>query len=202
MAATLTPANYSLTGVVSGETITVTQTVGAYNSRHVLTATTVTATALTFSYSTGAIAANYVLPTSATGPGHITPSVLTASILRRRPRPMMALRPRRLASGNYSLTGVPASETITVTHPAGTYNSKDVATATTVTATLAPGDFSITGTGAVLSDYTLPTTASGPGTISAKSVTGSFTASNKVYDGTPRPRSRPERSRRCQRRVC
>ena len=49
-----------------------------------------------------------------------------------------------------------------MTQTAGTYNSKDVTTATTVTASLAAGDFT-PGSGTLASDYTLPTTASGAG---------------------------------------
>ena len=49
-----------------------------------------------------------------------------------------------------------------MTQTAGTYNSKDVTTATTVTASLSAGDFT-PGSGTLASNYTLPTTASGAG---------------------------------------
>ena len=72
-----------------------------------------------------------------------------------------------------------------MTQPAGTYNSQDVGTASPVSATLIPADFAISGSGALLSNYVLPTTASGPGTITPKTLTVvGITASDKVYDGT------------------
>ena len=78
-------------------------------------------------------------------------------------------------------------ETITVTHTAGTYDSKDVLTATTVSATSGSlVDFtSVPGTGALLSNYTLPTTAFGPGLITRATLTATIVGTpTKVYDGT------------------
>ena len=46
-----------------------------------------------------------------------------------------------LAAANFSLTALVTGESINVTKTTGTYNSKDVSTANTVTATLAAGDF-------------------------------------------------------------
>ena len=60
-------------------------------------------------------------------------------------------------------------------------------TAATVTTTLAEGDFSITGTGALLSNYVLPTTdpVSGAGHITAVTLTASIVGNpSKPYDGT------------------
>ena len=62
--------------------------------------------------------------------------------------------------------------------PTGTYNSKDVATATTVTF----GGLALTGTGN--GDYTLPTTASGAGNIKAAPLTVTATNESMVYGGT------------------
>src|SRR5262249_31090883 len=87
-----------------------------------------------------------------------------------------------LTAANFSLSGVVSGESFTVTKTSGTYNSKDVATATTVTTSLVAGDFTA-GVGTSASNYTLPTTASGAGQITAKSVPASVTASNKTYDG-------------------
>ena len=64
-----------------------------------------------------------------------------------------------LAAANYSLTGFVTGEGATVTQTVGTYNSKDVLTATTVSATLAPANYTATGA-TLLSNYTLPTAAS------------------------------------------
>ena len=78
--------------------------------------------------------------------------------------------------------GLISGESFTVTQTAGTYNSKDVATATTVTASLAAGDFTPVG-GTLASNYDLPTSATGTGHITAATISGSFTAAGKVYDG-------------------
>jgi len=77
--ATLTTANFSLTGVVTGESITVTKTTGTYNSKDVATATTVTTSLASgdFSPGGGTLLSNYMLPTSASGPGHINPATLS-----------------------------------------------------------------------------------------------------------------------------
>ena len=64
-------------------------------------------------------------------------------------------------------------EAISVTQTAGTYNSKDVVTATTVTASLAAGDFTAGGS-TLLTNYVLPTTASGAGHITAVTVSASI----------------------------
>src|SRR5438477_6277394 len=72
--ATLTSANFSLSGLVGMESFTVTQTGGTYNSKDVATANRVTAnlSASDFTAAIGTLAANYVLPTTASGLGYIT----------------------------------------------------------------------------------------------------------------------------------
>ena len=90
-----------------------------------------------------------------------------------------------MTSGNFSILGLVGSEGFTVTQPSGTYNSKDVATAATVTASLSADNFT-PGPGTRLSDYTLPSTASGPGHITPAPLTVTATAENKVYDGDTR----------------
>src|SRR5207245_2944431 len=125
-AATLAPANYSLAGLVGTESISVAQTAGAYNSKDVVTAATVSATlaAANFTAGTGTLLTNYVLPTTASGPGHITAVTLTASIIGNPTRPYNGTTSATLASANYSLSGLVSSEAITVTQTSGAYNSK------------------------------------------------------------------------------
>ena len=170
--ATLTAANFSLTGLVGSESFTVTQTSGTYNSKDVTTAATVTSslTAGNFTPTGGALASNYTLPTTASGAGHITAVTVTASIIGDPTKIYDGNATATLTSANFSLSGLIGSESFTVTKTGGTYNSKDVLTANTVSTTLAGTDFTPSG-GALASNYTLPTTASGPGHITAKSVT-------------------------------
>src|SRR3546814_11452634 len=70
--ATLTSANYSLTGFIAGEGASVTQTVGAYDSAHAGDRTvTASLSAGDFAADSGTLLSNYVLPTEAAGMGTI-----------------------------------------------------------------------------------------------------------------------------------
>src|SRR5207253_6027455 len=83
----------------------------------------------------------------------------------------------------FSLSGLVGSDSFTVTQTAGTYNSKDVVTAATVSATLASGNLTA-GTGTLLTNYVLPATASGAGHITAVTLTASIIGNpTKPYDG-------------------
>jgi len=183
--ATLMSANFSLSGLASGESFTVMQTAGTYNSKDVAMANTVTAglTSANFTAGAGADASNYTLPTTASGPGQITPVTVTGSIIGNPTRPYNGNTSVTLTTANFSLSGPVGMESFTVTQTAGSYNSKDVATATTVMANLAAGDFTAAG-GAIASNYTLPTTVSGPGQITAVTVTASITGNpTRMYNG-------------------
>src|SRR5262249_14988343 len=129
------------------------------------------------------LASNYTLPTSASGPGSITAQALTASIINNPTKVYDGTTSATLVFTNYSLAGLAAGESITVTQPPGPYNSKDVGVATTVTASLAAGNFS-PAVGTLLSNYPLPTTASGAGTITARPFQVAASVKDKVYDGT------------------
>ena len=71
--ATLTQANFTLTGLVGSESFTVTKTTGSYNNANVALANTVSTSlaATDFSPGPGTLAGNYNLPTTATGAGTI-----------------------------------------------------------------------------------------------------------------------------------
>ncbi len=190
-AATLTTANYQVSGTIAGEAVTVVNNLSLnanYDSRHVQIATTVTKTGLVsgdlaITGPNTPLLTNYVLPTTASGTGHIMANALTATITGPT-KAYDATTAATLGTENFSIqTG--NAEVITILKTTGTFDNKNVGTGKTVTTTLAnPGDFSISGAGAVLTDYSLPLTASGTGgSITTASITGSFTASNKVYDG-------------------
>jgi hypothetical protein len=183
--AVLTAANFSLTGLIGSESFTVTQTSGTYNSKDVVSANSVTATlaAADFTPTGGALATNYVLPTTASGAGHITTATLTASIIGDPTRPYNGNTNVTLTSANFSLSGLASGESFTVTQTMGTCNSKDVAAATTVTASLSTGQFTA-GAGTSVTNYVLPTTASGPGHITAVTVTASIIGNpTRKYNG-------------------
>ncbi len=114
----------------------------------------------------------------------VTPAPLTASIIGDPTKVYDATTTAALASANFGLAGFVAGQGATVSALTGAYNSPNVVSATTVTATLAAGDFTANA-GTVLSNYTLPTTASGPGAITPASLTASIIGDpTKVYDGT------------------
>jgi hypothetical protein len=183
--ATLISTNFSLSGLVNSENFTITQTGGTYNSKDVPAANTVSATlaAGDFTPAAGTLASNYVLPTTASGPGHITKVVLTASITGDPTRPYNGTKAATLTAANFSLNGLVGTEKFTITQTSGTYNSKDVATANTVTANLTASDFTPTA-GADAGNYMLPMTASGAGHITRMTLTAAIIGNpTKPYDG-------------------
>ena len=169
-----------LTGFVTGEGATVTQTVGTYNSKDVLTATTVSATLAPANFTaTGAtLLSNYTLPTAATGAGTITPATLTATIS----APNKVYDGTTTATPTFTITGgLIGTETVTATGTA-TFNSKDVLTANLVTANsnvLANGL-----NGGLASNYSLVTGQTVAASITPAALTATISAPNKVYDGT------------------
>ena len=183
--ATLSSANFALSGLIAGESFTITKNSGTYNSKDVATATTVTASlsASDFTAASGTLASNYTFPTAASGPGQITPKALTASIIGNPTKGYDQTTAATLIPSNFSLSGLIAGESFTVTKNSGTYNSKDVATATTVTASLSASDFTAAA-GTLASNYTLPTAASGPGKITPRPLTVSAHGVDKQYDNT------------------
>ncbi len=153
---------------------------GTYNSKDVATATTVTFGGLAL---TGTGNGDYTL-TASTQVATITPRTVTASIVGDPTKTYNGSTSATLSPSNFSLTGVISGESFTVTRTAGTYNSKDVSTATTVTASLSAGNFTPGGSGTLASDYTLPTTASGAGNINPALLTVSAANESMTYGGT------------------
>ena len=136
-----------------------------------------------YSLSAGTLASNYILPTTATGAGQIDRRALTATIINNPTRVYDGATGATLAAANYSLTGFIAGQGATVTKTSGAYDSAN-AGSRSVTTSLAAGDISA-AEGTNLSNYVLPTTASGVGTINPKALTATITGNpTKVYDGT------------------
>ena len=185
-AAVLNGANYQLVGMVGGQSASVSQTVGLYNSADVLSANSVSASlsGANFAAGGGTSLANYILPTMATGSASITPKALSASLTGTIGKTYDGGGAALLGTGNFSLSGFVGAQSASVTQTAGVYNSVNVATATSVTASLSAGDFTA-GSGTTLSNYSLPVSASGGASIAAKSLSASLTgALGRGYDGT------------------
>ena len=131
----------------------------------------------------GAGGADYSVTTE-TARGTITPATLTASITNDPTKSYDGTTTATLAPNNFSISGLVGGESFTVTQTAGMYNSPNVASATTVTASLTAGDFTA-GTGTLASDYTLPTSASGTGSITAATATIAVTPYTVTFDANP-----------------
>ncbi len=164
----------------SGDTVSATGTATAsYNTKDVTTANLVTFAGVSL---TGAQSIDYTL-TTLTQAATITPETVTALIIGDPTKTYDGNTSAALTSANFSLSGLVGSESFTVTQTAGTYNSKDAATANMVTASLSAGSFT-PGSGTLAGDYTLPTAASGAGTITAATVTVAAAPDTKSYDST------------------
>src|SRR5207247_1735000 len=117
---------------------------------------------------------NYSLPTSASGPGHITAKSVTASIVNDPTKGFDGTAAATLTASNFSLSSLVGSDSFTVTKVSGTYNSANVAAATTVSTSLIAGDFTA-GATTTASNSSLPISASGPGHITAATTTTTIT---------------------------
>ncbi|MBO9711208.1 MAG: hypothetical protein J7521_23675, partial [Caulobacter sp.] len=182
--ATLASVNFDLTGFVAGEGATVTQTSGVYAAKDVGSrVVTASLNSADFTANSGTLLSNYVLPTSATGMGAITRAMLTAAIIGDPTKTYDGTDAAMLASANYSLTGFVAGEGASITEIVGTYDSANAGDRT-VTANLTASDFAADG-GTLLSNYSLPTVATGAGTIDQAILTAAIVGNpTKTYDGS------------------
>jgi len=178
----------SLSGTIMGDAVSLTGGTATFSDKNVGMGKTVTLTGASLS---GMDAGNYALDSVGTTTANISPATVTAAIVGNPAKTYDGNTNATLSAANFSLTGVVTGESITVTKTTGTYNSKDVATATSVTTSLASGDFAA-GVGTLLSNYMLPTSASGPGhinpaalSITADSIVGTPAVDpfTKVYNG-------------------
>ena len=193
-AATISSNNVTLSGVIAHDTGSVTMTTngyaGVFAAKNANTSVTVTVSGLSLA---GSAAGNYAL-TQPTLAANISAKALTMSGLSVPGSKIYDGTTNAVVSGTAALasaeatgsgttadgkpyTGDTVSFTGTVT---GYYNSKDVATAGTVTF----GGLSLTGTQAA--DYSLTVQSPAAATITAKGLTaaGTLAAQSKVYNGT------------------
>ena len=149
--ATLTSANFSINGLVSPDSFTVTQTVGTYATPNAGMGIGVTASlsASNFTPSGATIAGNYSFPNSASGTGTISPKAVTASITA---SDKNYDGTNTAAITSCTIPGKVGSDDVACSVPAGdaTFASSNASsTAQTVTAT------GITLTGAAAGNYVL-----------------------------------------------
>lgn len=105
-----------------------------------------------------------------TGQVTVTPAPLTASITGNPTKVYDGTTTAALASGNFALSGFVGADGATVSALTGAYASSNVGTGIGVSANLVGGEFTANA-GTLLSNYTLPTTASATGTISPRPIT-------------------------------
>ncbi|NHZ42239.1 YDG domain-containing protein [Massilia aquatica] len=131
----------------------------------------------------GVDAANYTLATlQPTATASITPRALTASLAGVISKVYDGGTGAVLDAGAVTLGGFVAGEGASVNASSGTFNSANVRDASSVSAVI-NGASATAGT--LLSNYVLPASASGAGTITPRTVAVSgMTVAPKVYDGT------------------
>lgn len=182
-AASLTGINFQIGGFIGGEGADVTQTVGTYSDRNA-GARTVTASLGVgdFTAASGTLLSNYILPTTASGPGAIDRKALIAAVINNPMKIYDGLTDAALTDANFQIGGFISGEGATITETNGTYDQAD-AGARVVTVALGVDDFSASG-GTLLSNYVLPTTAAGAGTIDRKALIAAIINDpTKTYDG-------------------
>ncbi len=180
--ATLTPANFILSGFVNGDGATVTKTTGTYANKNAGTSILVSTTLNQSDFSpTGSTSfANYTLPTSASGNiGKITPVSLQATGITAQDKVYDAKTTATINTANATLSGLISGDNVQLLSGSGQFADKNVGKSKPVTAT-----FSLSGADAA--NYTLTS----PGDLAASitpapitQITG-VTAQDKIYDGT------------------
>ncbi|HEY3800735.1 MAG TPA: YDG domain-containing protein [Caulobacteraceae bacterium] len=151
--ATLNSSDYSLTGVVAGDSVTLASpTSGTYANQNVGTGIGVSVNGFTLG---GADAANYsVNAGTSAAAGTITPKQLTASLTGTVQKNFDGTTVATLAAGNYLLTGVVSGDHVALNDPAqGSYDTAAAGTGKAVTVT------GLALSGAQASDYTVNATA-------------------------------------------
>jgi filamentous hemagglutinin family protein len=187
--AALSSANFTVTGFAAGEGATIPQTALSEYASPNASVQTVTATLAVPDFATtgGALLSNYSVPTTVSGAGTITPAPLTGMIVGNPSKVYDGSTSATLTGANYVLTGFLTGQGVTVNQSSGLYASAN-AGLEQVTSTLSTGNYTGTG-GTLLSNYSLPTTLTGTGTITQAALAGYIYAGitgnpTKPYDGT------------------
>ena len=185
-AATLTAANFLLTGFITGENATVIQTVGTYASANASGSNTITAAlaAGDIVAASGTVLANYILPTTVSGNGVISQAMISGSIIGPVTKVYDGSVVATLTAGNFDLTGFVAGDGATVSLTVGSYATSNVSATNSVSANLTVADFVAAGA-TNLGNYVLPVTLTGAGSIDPRSLVVAIVGvPTKPFDGT------------------
>ena len=166
-------------GLLGSDNVTLAgSAVGTYNTKDVATANTVSFTGLTAS---GTDAGNYVISTSYSLSATITPAALSMTGLTVPASKVYDGNTSAVVGGNGTLVGVFGSDAVTLSGTAvGTYNSKNVVTASEVTFS----GLSLGGVDATNYTFTIQSPVIASITPKTLTMSGLTTPSTKVYDGT------------------
>jgi hypothetical protein len=173
--ATLNTGSASLTGVVSGDTVTLltASAAASFADKTVATGKTVTISGFALS---GTDAGKYTL-TQPAATADITAKALTVTGVAASDKTYDGGTVATLSTGSAALSGVISGDTVTLGNGTGAFATSAVGSGKTVTTT----GFSLSGADAANYSVTQPTTTA---SITAKSVTiAGVTAGNKTYDG-------------------
>ncbi|MFK3889920.1 YDG domain-containing protein, partial [Sphingomonas sp. NPDC079357] len=177
--ATLQASNYTLTGVIGSEAVSlVMPTGGLYSDKNVGTNKLVTVTGLSL---TGDGASNYAVAANVSGNvGAITPFALTAGLTGSVSKVYDGATTVSLTTDNVALTGVFAGDKVSVANGVtGTFANRHAGTGKVVSVSA----LALTNDDAA--NYTVGSNVSGNiGTITPKALLLTATTDNKTYDGT------------------
>jgi autotransporter-associated beta strand protein len=163
---------------IGSQTLTVSGSANA-NNANVIGVSSLNNSGLTLvNGSNGGLAANYVLPAT-TGDVAITPKSVTVTISTAPKQYDTTTNATLVAgtssnNGSYVLSGFVSGEGAYITQTIGSYNSANVATASSITASV--GSSYVAKNGTALTNYSLPVTVSGGSTIAPAPLT--MTADN------------------------
>ncbi|CAB3809604.1 YDG domain-containing protein [Paraburkholderia fynbosensis] len=186
--ANLTSANLQMTGLVNGDVIA--SATGSYATSNAGSNITVnsptTFAGVVINTATGIPVYGYQAKGMASASiGTITPAPLTATIVNDPTKVYDGTTSAPLTASNYGFTGFVAGQGASVNQASSvSYASANAGTGIAVNATFTSTNF-VANSGTNLANYTLPTSATGTGTITpAPLIISGLVASNKVYDST------------------
>ncbi|CAD6516898.1 YDG domain-containing protein [Paraburkholderia metrosideri] len=181
------PANdFTFSGFVGTDSATVSHTVtGAYATKNAGSqGVTASLAVADLTAGPGTNLNNYSFPITAYGTGTILPAQLTVTIIGNPTKVYNGDSIARVDSGNFRIGGLVSGEGATITPSAQFNYAQADAGNRIVSGALVPGNYAA-GNGTLLSNYLLPTSAAGLGTITpAPLFIINARATNKVYDTT------------------
>jgi hypothetical protein len=184
--ATLTPSNFAFSGFAAGEGASVSKTAGTFDNANAGSNKTVTVTLSSsdIAANSGTLLSNYTLPTSASGAiGTISKAPLSATLTGNTTKVYDGNATASLLANNFVISGFANAEGASVSQTNGSFTDKNAGTNKGVTTVISINDIAANN-GTLLSNYTLPTSASGNiGTITPASLTLTALTNTKNFDG-------------------